>query len=128
MSLEFVFVWMLFMHVFDDYVLQAPCLNKLKQKNWWRNDKNYTPFYEWDYVVALLCHSISWSFMIMLPLAVYYNFKVNGIFLSTFVVNTLWHSFMDNAKANEGEVNLVIDQLFHLLQIVTTFCFHGIMG
>ena len=123
MSLDFVFVWMLFMHVLDDYRLQG-ILASMKQKSWWKKQDGYTPFYEWDYLPALFCHSISWSFMIMLPLAVYYSFNVNGVFISTFIVNALWHAVMDNTKANLKTTNLVIDQLFHLLQIVTTFAFY----
>lgn len=123
MSLEFVFVWMLFMHVLDDYRLQG-ILASMKQKSWWEKQEEYTPFYEWDYMPALFCHSISWSFMIMLPLAVYYNFNINGVFVSTFFVNMMWHAVMDNTKANLKTTNLVIDQLFHFLQIVATFAFY----
>ena len=127
MSLDFVFVWMLFMHVLDDYRLQG-ILASMKQQSWWKKQEGYTDFYKWDYASALLCHSLSWSFMIMLPLAVYYGFNVNGVFVSTFIVNTIWHSIMDNTKANLKTANLVTDQLFHLLQIVATFAFYPLYG
>ena len=114
MSLCFVFVWMLFMHVIDDYFLQGILAN-MKQKSWWEKQEGYNVFYEWDWIPALLCHSLSWSFMIMLPLAVYYDFNVNEAFVATFIINTLWHAVSDNAKANMKTSNLVVDQLFHLL-------------
>lgn len=123
MSFNFVFIWMLFMHVLDDYCLQGVLAN-MKQKSWWEKQEGYTTFYKFDYLPALFCHSISWSFMIMLPLAVYCNFNINGVFISAFVINMMWHAVMDNAKANLKVVNLVIDQLFHLLQIVVTFVFY----
>ena len=45
MSLEFVFVWMLFMHVLDDFRLQG-IMAEMKQKSWWEKQEEYTPFYE----------------------------------------------------------------------------------
>ena len=123
MSLEFVFVWMLFMHILDDFRLQG-IMAEMKQKSWWEKQDGYNVFYKWDYIPALICHSLGWSFMIMLPIAVYYGFNVNGVFIFTFFINAMWHAVMDNTKANLKTTNLVIDQLFHLLQIVATFAFY----
>jgi hypothetical protein len=69
MSKGFVVAWMLFMHVLDDYKLQG-CLGNLKQRQFW---KDHAPdrMYRFDYIVALVMHAVSWSFCIMLPLAVY---------------------------------------------------------
>lgn len=123
MSLEFVFIWMLFMHVLDDFRLQG-IMAEMKQKSWWEKQDGYNVFYKWDYIPALICHSLSWSFMIMLPLAVYYSFNINEVFISTFFINAIWHGVVDNQKANLRTTNLVIDQSFHLLQIIATFALY----
>lgn len=65
MSVGMIILCMVFCHIVDDYYLQG-ILAKLKQKSYWElnaPDKKY----ENDYRMALLMHSISWSFMIMLP-------------------------------------------------------------
>ena len=75
MTLGFVLMWMLFMHIVDDYYLQG-ILAKMKQKSWWK-DNAPQDIYKNDYIVALIMHSISWAFCIMLPLAVYLKFETN---------------------------------------------------
>lgn len=120
MSGIFVFLWMLFDHVLDDYVLQAPCLSNLKQKKWWKENAPDRQ-YRYDYLMALAMHSLSWAFMIMLPLAVYHSFEVDGFFLAVFFCNAFIHFFVDNEKANAGYLNLILDQVIHLLQIAWTY-------
>lgn len=49
----FIFLSMLFCHIIDDYKLQPPLLNALKQKEWW--EKNAPDeLYKHDYLMALL--------------------------------------------------------------------------
>ena len=62
-------------------------------------------------------------FMIMLPIAIAESFNVGLVFLIVFLFNTALHMFIDNEKANEKSINLVTDQLLHLVQIVGTFVF-----
>lgn len=119
MSNAFIFLWMIFFHIVDDFVLQAPCLCSLKQKSWW---VEHAPddIYSHDYIFALIIHSISWSFMIMLPIAYVQGFNIDFGFFALFVVNTVIHGIVDNAKANCKVINLCIDQTIHIFQIYLT--------
>ena len=120
MSIYFVIAAMLFMHVLDDYVLQAPCLCNLKQKSFWEQNAP-EKLYKFDYIVALLMHGLSWSFMIMLPIAIALNFNVSAFFLIMFGFNTLFHAWIDGLKANQKMINLWCDQFCHMAQIGGTF-------
>lgn len=68
MSKAFIVLWMIFFHIVDDYYLQG-WLASAKQKKWWEENAPQ-PLYKYDYIWALLMHSFSWAFMIMLPIAV----------------------------------------------------------
>lgn len=59
MSRLFVLLAMIFCHIIDDYVLQTlGPLATMKQKKWW--EENYPQkMYKYDYLVALLMHSMS---------------------------------------------------------------------
>lgn len=120
MTKLFVIMFMLFCHVFDDYKLQAGVLNNLKQKKWWREQPEYNECYRYDYIVGLIMHSISWSFMIMLPLAIYLSFNITLPFVIIFLCNVLVHAVVDDLKANRKVINLVVDQAVHMAQIATT--------
>ena len=120
MSKEFIFIFMIFCHIIDDFVLQAPCLSNLKQKSWWK--KNIPDdMYKNDYKVALVVHSLSWSFMIMLPIAIYYKFDIGMDFLIQMIGNAIIHGFVDDIKANKYKITLYIDQMVHMIQIILTF-------
>jgi hypothetical protein len=120
MSNIFIICAMLFMHVLDDYVLQAPCLCDLKQKSFWKKNAPEEQ-YKKDYIVALIMHSLSWSFMIMLPIAFALNFNVGWGFAYFLAFNTTLHAITDHLKANVKVINLWIDQSCHMVQIVGTF-------
>lgn len=121
MSKLFVILWMLFNHVFDDYFLQG-CLANLKQEEYWKKNipENLYEFYRDDYLVALLMHSISWSFMIMLPIAFVMSFNVDLVFVVFFFLNVIFHAVVDDMKANRKTINLVIDQSIHIFQVLFT--------
>lgn len=118
MSKFFVVLLMLFFHIVDDYCLQG-VLASMKQKEWW---KKHAPqrLYQYDYIMALTMHSLSWSFMIMLPIAYANSFNVGLGFVSIFVDNAIIHGIVDDLKANKRKINLIADQLIHLLQISIT--------
>ena len=120
MSSIFIICAMLFMHVLDDYVLQAPCLCNLKQKSFWKKNAPEEQ-YKKDYIVALIMHSLSWSFMIMLPIALALDFEVGGGFLFFMIFNTVSHAVIDHLKANIKVINLWVDQTCHMVQIAGTF-------
>lgn len=111
---------MLFCHIVDDYYLQG-WLASAKQKKYWQALPNYTDMYKYDYIMALIMHSMSWAFMIMLPIAFVNRFDVDTIFFFMYVANFLLHAFIDNSKANWKVINLVQDQLLHICQIGLTW-------
>lgn len=108
---------MIFLHIVDDYYLQG-ILAQMKQKKFWRK---YAPdeMYKYDYIWALLMHAFSWTFMVMLPLAL--TIPVTPAFYIFFFLNVVIHAFVDDAKANRKIFNLWEDQSMHLLQIIVTF-------
>ena len=119
MNIWFVLFWMVFMHVVDDYYLQG-VLAKMKQKSWWEENAP-NKLYKNDYIVALIMHAISWSFCVMLPLAVYVKFDISAIFGVMFVINVVIHAIVDNLKANKKTINLWEDQTCHILQVCSTW-------
>lgn len=117
---EFVTLAMLFMHVFDDFHLQGILAN-MKQKEWWLNLKEYKVMYENDYIVALISHSISWSFCVMLPIAWYLGFVITPLFTTMFIFNVVIHAIIDDLKANKLKINLAVDQTIHIMQLFFTY-------
>lgn len=115
----FVLASMLFMHVVDDYYLQGILAN-LKQRSYW---EEHAPdhMYRYDYLVALLMHSLSWSFCIMLPAVASRGFAWNSDVTALFAFNIVVHTVVDDAKANRRKINLITDQAIHLVQILMTF-------
>lgn len=116
MKLFILFV-MIFAHIVDDYYLQG-ILASLKQKTWWENQKSYKPMYKYDYIVALIMHAFSWSFMISLPI-LYLGFT--KWIAVAIILNTIIHGIVDDFKANKGKINLIVDQSIHIIQIVITW-------
>ena len=112
----FIFLSMIFCHIIDDYKLQPPLLNTLKQRSWWQENAP-DDLYKHDYFMALFMHATSWSFMIHLPVAVYEGFNIDIPFVISFLVNLLIHAYVDDLKANRHKINLITDQLIHLAQI-----------
>lgn len=121
MNAAFVLLWMLFFHVVADYNLQG-WLASAKQKSWWEENCKFEMYkYKYDYIMALIMHSISWTFMVMLPIAYAQGFTTNGGFVFMFVFNVVFHALIDDLKANQKMINLWIDQLAHIGQMVITF-------
>ena len=115
-------LFMLLAHILDDYVLQAPWLSRGKQKAWWEKNASDS-LYKNDYIMALVCHALSWSIMIMLPLIIYS--LGTGIDLRLFYlavpVNLTIHAIVDDLKANRHKINLIVDQSIHFGQIIVTW-------
>jgi hypothetical protein len=109
---------MIFFHIVDDYYLQG-WLASAKQKSYWKENAP-DKLYEHDYIWALIMHSFSWSFMIMLPIAYVQQFNIDFRFFLLFVFNIAIHAFTDNAKANWKIINLWQDQFVHMVQIFVT--------
>lgn len=115
----FVLLAMIFLHIIDDYKLQG-ILASMKQKKWWEEQKEYKNLYKCDYIPALIEHSFSWTFMIMLPIAIMLRFNIDW-WVIAYIANMIIHAFVDDLKANKFKINLVVDQTIHIIQIVVTW-------
>lgn len=116
---------MLFLHLVDDYYLQG-ILASMKQKSWW--EKNAPDdLYKHDYIIALIEHAYSWTFMIMLAPTIYwiytdkFDLTHTIIFIFYFIFNWYIHAYADHLKANKHVLNLIQDQVAHIIQIVGTY-------
>ena len=116
---------MLFLHIVDDYYLQG-WLASAKQKSWWKQNAP-DELYKYDYIMALFMHSFSWTFMIMIVPSVYALITTANVgneslaIALVFLTNLCIHMTVDNKKANLKKINLVQDQLLHLVQIAATW-------
>lgn len=118
MNNAFVVLLMIFLHIVADYNLQG-WLATAKTKDFWEQNAP-EKLYKRDYIYALLMHSISWTFLIMLPIAYVMDFNINSRFISYFLLNVYLHATIDNAKANKKTISLATDQNCHLIQIFFT--------
>ena len=114
-------IFMIFAHITDDYYLQG-WLASAKAKKWWEKnapDKLYSK----DYIMALFCHSLSWSIMVFLPILIYslYNQIDLNWFYLVLPINLIIHAVIDDLKANKFKINLIIDQSIHFIQIFITW-------
>lgn len=138
MELLFVFLSMLYLHVSDDF--NQKIMADMKQKKWWSDQKNHNQrmlrkrwMYSYDYLAVMICHAFKWSFIIHVPLFVYYIFTdnmdlaVSILYLVTVIINTVIHAVIDDLKANRFKINLIQNQLFHFIQIVLTFLIHKLL-
>ena len=118
MNTCFIVLLMIFCHIVDDYYLQG-WLASAKQKKYWEENAPQS-LYKYDYIWALIMHSFSWAFMIMLPVAFTMSFQINVLFIVVFIANMIVHAMTDNEKANRFTINLWFDQIVHLSQIAMT--------
>lgn len=123
MKNEFTLFLMIFAHIFDDYYKQG-ILAYMKQKAWWKANAPGA-MYRFDYIAALIAHSFSWAFMIMLPIALVQYSSIDPLAYGiALLANMVIHAIVDDLKANKKKINLIVDQSVHLVQIfVTWLCF-----
>ena len=125
-----IFLIMLAVHIFTDFNLQG-WLAQSKQKDYWstifpnmEDKKDKSNMYKNDYKCCLLMHSLFWSFMIMLPI---FLFSTNSIkiLVIVYIINTIFHYIIDDLKANKKIINLIDDQIIHIIQLLFTLllCF-----
>ena len=114
-----ILLLMLFAHIVDDFYLQGILAN-MKQKRWWEHSEWYKPLYRNDYKMALLIHSMSWSIMILLPF-MFLHYVSGLMLLGAFIINAVIHYYIDDLKANRGQINLVVDQSIHIIQVILTW-------
>ncbi len=122
MKFIIILLAMVFCHIVDDYYLQG-WLASAKQKSWW--EKNAPEkIYRNDYIMALFMHSFSWSFMIMFPILLYIILSGNVLrewLVIPYFVNMAIHGIVDDLKGNKRQINLIQDQITHLIQIIITW-------
>jgi hypothetical protein len=109
---------MVFFHVVADYNLQG-WLATAKQKSFWKENAP-EKLYEYDYICALIMHSISWTFLVMLPIAYVQDFNVGFVYILLFILNVIVHAIVDHMKANDKTINLWVDQILHFVQMFIT--------
>lgn len=119
----------LVVHVIDDFGLQHfTHLNELKQKTWWIEQcyvaKKYnnieTSIYKYDYIVCLILHAFKWSCLTILPGLLIIGFPSTIVLALLIFFNTTIHALIDDLKANRFAINLIQDQVAHILQIIVT--------
>lgn len=123
-------LFLIAMHIFADYNLQG-WLASAKQKEYWKKELHMderrfdNSIYANDYKCALLTHCIQWAFHLMFIVLLYsyiiYNTCNIFYFLFVLVWNIYCHYIVDDKKANDLSINLIQDQLIHLLQIIFTW-------
>ena len=119
--MRLMLISMIFLHIISDYILQTDSIAKFKQKkNWEEYDTEEK--YKNDYKVMLLVHAFSWAIITFLPILV--EFKDVYRYIIVVLGNTYMHALIDDQKCNKYKINLVQDQIFHLMQIgiVFTIC------
>lgn len=120
-----ILIAVLFLHVMADFRWQG-IMAEMKSQDWWKKQKGYYDKYKNDYIPPLFWHSFHWSCCILLPYLVisqlmhYALGTVMPSLLVALVANTLVHMFIDHQKANCKSINLVQDQLLHILQMLLT--------
>lgn len=120
------------LHVFADFHLQG-ILASMKQRAWWReqqakenmSDQSFS-IYDNDYKVALWVHAFEWAFVTYLPMFVVCiihrdRLYMTWVYVILLTMNILWHKMVDDCKANKGLLNLVFDQVMHVVQILITW-------
>ena len=116
---SFILIAMLFCHALDDFVLQG-IIESMKQKKWWEENAPAQK-YKHDYIMALIAHSLIWTFVMMLPVALYYHFNVPNLFFFWYVLHAIVHGVIDDLKANRHQINLVFDQSIHYFQVIAVW-------
>ena len=134
----FILFLMLLMHYIEDFHLQG-CMANLKQKKWWEEQMSDNELqshyilehsiYKNDYKMGLFAHSIENAIFVMLPLIIdllisefTHNLQNTWIlFIPSTILVCLSHYGIDNQKANEMKINLIQDQLYHLVIILLIF-------
>ena len=111
-----VLLCMIFLHLLDDYKIQG-ILADLKFRDWWINNRLTQKKYDKDYIIALIEHGFMNSFLIHIPVYIWYT-KNMVVLTIGILLSTIFHAFVDNKKANERSINLIQDQLSHIVYII----------
>lgn len=108
-------ILMIFCHLVDDYILQG-WLASAKQKVWWKKNAP-KELYKDDYKVALIEHAFMNATMVHIPVYLFLS-KDLPVLIVTFLYVLVTHALIDNEKANKLSINLITDQVLHILIIL----------
>lgn len=112
-----VLLCMIYLHLIDDYKMQG-WLASAKSKNWWITNSPYPlEKYKNDYIIALLEHGFMNSFMVHIPIYLWLCQNEKTLLISVLIFAII-HSFIDHLKANCKTINLIQDQIIHIVLIV----------
>lgn len=120
-------IWILLLaHIIDDFFLQIPALSNMKQKGYWVKlvpEINKTK-YKNDYMMALVIHGFSWSIIVHLLFILITPYDIAQLSLSI-IIHAVVHLLVDHMKANLGWINLIQDQLIHMIQLGVIWIMFG---
>ncbi len=111
----FGFIVLFFVHIVDDYYLQGWLANG-KSRAWWQTNAPDEK-YKYDFIVCLLEHGFSNSFLLHAAIFVMADAS-NWLLLLSFLFTMIFHALVDNLKANNKIINLWQDQVLHALNIL----------
>ena len=119
-----IILLMIFCHIIADFCVQNDFMANFKQKKKWNDvfGANCPKQYQKDYLAVLFVHALSWSFITFLPL-LYYVFIDKILTIGSWcifvIIEAFVHMYIDDMKCNKYKINLIIDQLLHLVQIAS---------
>lgn len=106
---------MIYLHLLDDYKIQG-WLADGKNKYWWqKNCQNKK--YSKDYIIALLEHSFMNTFFVHIPVYLFLYNNINILVISV-MIGIIFHAIVDDLKANKHKINLIQDQMLHIIYII----------
>lgn len=104
---------MVLLHVIEDFHMQG-IMASMKQKTFWQE---YSKMYANDWMPVILLHGMEWATMVALPCILASWFDVSAWFVLTVVAMGVAHAYVDHLKANSLRINLIQDQIVHIIQI-----------
>ena len=117
-----LYITILFFHIIADYSLQG-VLAQMKTVRFWKDlkereskRKDGFKISTKDWLMPMIEHSFMWSFIVHLPIIIFYTINPITILFSI-IIHTCFHILIDNFKANTNDINLIADQIFHMVQI-----------
>lgn len=118
-----ILLFIIFLHIQDDF--NQGIISQMKKKTWWKENEPNIELCKYDYIVVLLVHGFKTTFISMLPILIYILFQNDiTLFISytiLLIFNSITHAIIDNAKCNNLRINLIEDQLLHLLFLVASW-------
>jgi hypothetical protein len=126
-----LYITIVFFHIIADYNLQG-ILSQLKSERFWKDLKekeskrqNGFKIDETDWLMPMIEHSFMWSFVVHLPIIIFYTINPTTILISI-LTHTCFHFLIDSLKANANAICLTTDQLFHMIQLLFVMGLAGI--